>query len=114
MTPPEVLAAHNEREVARLRFQTTLDTIQQRLSPATLKQEAVDTMRETAAATARTGAETVRRHPGKIAAGIGLLGLFLARKPIKRAIRGNATTGQADEFGDRNSAVMAREEGILI
>lgn len=101
---PTLIAAQAERTAARLRFQSTLDTLQHRLSPATLRDEAVETVRDTAASAARTGAETVRNHPGKIAAGIGLVGLILARKPIARAIRrderdGDATRDDTDEFG---------------
>ena len=115
-TPPSpaVLAAHARREAARLRFQSALDTIQHRLSPATLKQEAVTAARETAAATARTGAETIRNHPGKIAAGIGLVGVFLARKPIAKAIRGDATpngAGEFDDFDDHDGAVPGARKG---
>lgn len=98
---PTLIAAQAEREVARLRFQSTLDTIQHRLSPGTLKQEAVEVVKETAVSAARTSAETVRNNPGKIAAGIGLVGLLLARKPIARAMRGtgDATSDESDEFG---------------
>lgn len=101
---PTLLIAQAKREAAKLRFQSTLDTLQYRLSPATLRDEAVETVRETAVSAARTGAETVRNHPGKIAAGIGLIGLLLARKPITRAIRredddGDATRDDTDEFG---------------
>ncbi len=101
---PTLIAARAERVAARLRFQSTLDTLQHRLSPATLRDEAVETVKETAVTAARTGAEAVRNHPGKIAAGIGLVGLLLARKPIARAIRrdqGNQdeTRDDTDEFG---------------
>ncbi|VXC97145.1 DUF3618 domain-containing protein [Sphingomonas sp. AX6] len=101
---PTLIAAQAKREVARLRFQSTLDTLQHRLSPANLRDEAVETVKETAVSAARSSAETVRNHPGKIAAGIGLVGLLLARKPIARAIRredddGDATPDDTDEFG---------------
>lgn len=101
---PNLISAIATRDAARLRFQSTLDTFQHRLSPTTLRDEAVETVRETAVSAARTGAETVRNNPGKIAAGIGLVGLLLARKPIARAIRrdGDATpddTDDTDEFG---------------
>lgn len=99
---PTLIAAQAEREAARLRLQSTLDALQHRLNPATLKEEAVATAKETAAAAARTGADAVRNHPGKIAAGIGLVGLLLARKPIARAIRGDEhdeIRDETDEFG---------------
>jgi len=99
---PTLIAAIATRDAARRRFQSTLDTLQHRLSPATLRDEAVETVRETAVSAARTGAETVRNNPGKIAAGIGLVGLLLARKPIARAIRrddDDATPDDTDEFG---------------
>ena len=101
---PTLIAARAERAAARLRFQSTLDTLQHRLSPATLRDEAVETVKETAATAARTGAEAVRNHPGKIATGIGLVGLLLARKPIARAIRrdegeDDETHIDTDEFG---------------
>lgn len=104
MSSPTLIAAIAQRDAARLRFQSTLDTLQHRLSPATLKREAVDSVRETAVTAARTGADAVRNHPGKIAAGIGLVGLLLARKPITRAIRrddedDDATRDETDEFG---------------
>lgn len=99
---PTLIAAQAKREAARLRFQSTLDMIQHRLSPATLRQEAVEVVRDTAISAARTGAETVRNNPGKIAAGIGLVGLLLAREPIARAMQrgaGDATGDETDEFG---------------
>lgn len=99
---PTLTAAIATRDAARLRFQSTLDTLQHRLSPSTLRDEAVETVRETAVSAARNGAETVRNNPGKIAAGIGLVGLLLARKPIVRAIRRDAedvTPDDTDEFG---------------
>ncbi len=97
---PTLVAAIVERDSAKLRLRSTLETLQRRLSPATLRDEAVETVKETAASAARSGAETMRNHPGKIAAGIGLLGLLLARKPIARAIRrdDDATGDDNDEF----------------
>ena len=99
---PSLIAAEARRTAAKLRLQSTLDVLQHRLSPATLRNEAVETVKETAASAARSGAEVVRNHPGKIAAGIGLVGLLLARKPIARAIGrdgDDATSDDTDEFG---------------
>ncbi len=99
---PTLIAAQAEREAARVRLQSRLDALQHRLSPATLKEEAVASAKETAASAARTGADAMRNHPGKVAAGIGLVGLWLARKPIARAIRGDEhdeTRDETDEFG---------------
>lgn len=81
-----LLDARQRSDAARRQFLTTLDTMKTRVSPGALAQDAMDSATGSAAALARKGADTVRRHPVASAALAGALGLFFARRMIGRAL----------------------------
>lgn len=107
MTDPVTLAALADRNRARAQFHETLGTLQDRLSPANLKAEASARVKETATNAVAAGKQTVREHPGKVAAGIGLAGLLLAGKPIARAISKRRQDDETDETPDELSPKRA-------
>lgn len=84
---PQIAAALAQRAAARGRLLATAGAVQQRLRPANLAQEAVETAKGGLAQAARQGVATAQRKP-VLAVAIGAaLGLLLARKPILRLVR---------------------------
>lgn len=92
---PELLAARARARAARLRVSATFGELQDRLRPANLAQNAMDTASDGVATAARKSADVVRARPIAAAAGATLLGLFLARRPLARLVRGNDETPAA-------------------
>lgn len=87
-TDPDLIAAEAQVQAARGRFFETLGEVQERLKPATLAHNAVETAAQGVASTARKGAEAVRTRPVAAAAIAGTVGLVFARGWIVDMIRG--------------------------
>lgn len=83
---------------ARRRFDSTLAAVQARLRPANLAEEAWDGVKGKGAELADGAVEAVRKRPVAVSAALGLLGLFLARQPLKRAAS-RLISGDEDEGG---------------
>lgn len=94
-TDPALLAAEAEVQAARSRLFSTFGEVQQRLKPANLAQDAVETAAQGVASAARKGAETVRSRPFATAAIAGTVGLVFARGWIADALRRRATHATA-------------------
>ena len=71
---------------ARARLESTLAALQARLRPASLAGEAWDGVRDKSADLADGALQAVRKRPAIASAALGVLALFLAREPIKRAV----------------------------
>lgn len=84
---PTLAQAAARRADAKQRMFDTLGEAQARLNPMTIAQNAV----ETVASNVMAGtANTVRTRPGAVAAVVGAVTLFLARKPIGRMLRSDS------------------------
>jgi ElaB/YqjD/DUF883 family membrane-anchored ribosome-binding protein len=92
--PRDPDAARARARAARDQLMATLGTVQERLRPANLAQDAVDTARQGMASAAREGARAVRRRPWLTAAAAGGAGLLLARGWIVSIARGRRTTNE--------------------
>ncbi|URW76821.1 hypothetical protein M9980_06405 [Sphingomonas donggukensis] len=79
---PQLLAARVRVASAKSQLDDSLVEARARLSPKALASEAVDGVRTKAGAIASEGVTAVRKRPGIAVAVAGLVGLFLARKPI--------------------------------
>lgn len=82
----EVARAEERSERARGRLTDTLLTLRHRLMPKVLARNLVDAISEKSADAAKAGADAVKARPGVVAGVTALAALFLARKPISRAI----------------------------
>jgi len=104
-TDSQLLAAEAQVQATRARLFSTLGEVQERLKPANLAQDAVDTAAQGIASTARKGAEAVRSRPFAAAAIAGTVGLVFARGWISDLVRGrNETAPAADGLNDKTSA----------
>lgn len=90
--PANVVAARARAVAARSRLTSTVAQAKARLSPAALAESAIDDVK----AKAIDGLATAAKHPGKLAAIAGVIGLVLARKPIFRLFRRHATRSDPD------------------
>jgi ElaB/YqjD/DUF883 family membrane-anchored ribosome-binding protein len=81
-----VSVAEAQAAAARVRFGATLSTLQKRLAPRTLAQEAASGLLEKGQTVAQDGIEIARRNPFTVAGAVAALGLFLARKPIAKLL----------------------------
>jgi ElaB/YqjD/DUF883 family membrane-anchored ribosome-binding protein len=108
-TDPGLLAAEAEVHAARGRFLTTLGEVQERLKPATLAHNAVETAAQGVASTARKGAEAVRTRPYAAAAIAGTVGLVFARGWIANMLRRRRDeTAPAADGLDTNETTRAK------
>ena len=71
---------------ARMRLSTTLGTIQRRLSPRTLVDDAWRGVREKSVGIAEDTVSLARRHPVETAAAAAVVTGVIARKPIAQAL----------------------------
>lgn len=78
---------------ARARLTEALAELKARLVPRVLARNVAKGIAEKGSEAARVGVEAVKARPGVAVGAAALLGLFLARKPIGRAITGG---GDAD------------------
>ena len=79
---PEVAAARLEAERARARLMETARELQERLSPATLAQNAWEGAKSKGADLAEDAVDAVRRRPAIASGVVAAIALFLAREPL--------------------------------
>jgi hypothetical protein len=88
-----VSAAEAEAVAARARFAATLSTLQARLAPKALAQEAASGLLDKGQAVAQDGVAIARRNPLTVAGAIAAVSLFVVRKPIAKLLtRGDTAT----------------------
>ncbi|MFN3944035.1 MAG: DUF3618 domain-containing protein [Allosphingosinicella sp.] len=85
-TPKDLENAKRHAEWARSQLETTLGALQQRLHPKTLATEAWEGVRDKGNDIADDALAVVKDRPAAVSAAIGVFTLFLARKPLKRAV----------------------------
>ena len=81
---------------ARARLFGTVAELQDRLKPANLAQNALDSATQGVSSAARKGVAAARERPLAVAAATGAIGLFLARGWIGRRLFGRDETSDAD------------------
>lgn len=89
---PTVIAARARAVAARQRLTATVAEAKARLSPKAVARSAIDDVK----ARAMDGVAAAARHPGTLAAIVGAIGLLLARRPLLRLVRRDATPGDPD------------------
>lgn len=72
---------------ARDRFERTLAAVQHRLSPSNLAEEAWEGVKDKGADVADGALQAVKKRPAAVSLALGAFALFLARAPLKRAVR---------------------------
>jgi hypothetical protein len=80
--------AKSDAVAARARFFDTLGEAQQRLKPGNLASEAWTGVKSKSAQAAGNAVAAAKKRPGTVALVLGGLALFLARKPLGRAVGG--------------------------
>jgi ElaB/YqjD/DUF883 family membrane-anchored ribosome-binding protein len=78
-TPEHVALAEARIKASRARLLGTIGEVQQRLSPSSLAQDAVESATQSVAAAVRKGTDAVRSRPLAVAGAAGAIGLVLAR-----------------------------------
>ena len=86
MNAQAIEAAKRDAEAARRRLDSTLVALQQRLHPKTLATEAWDGVKEKSNDLAEGAMDAVKQRPGAVSLAVGAAFLFLARKPLGRAV----------------------------
>lgn len=106
-----VTAAEAQAAAARARLGVTLATLQARLAPKALAQEAAQGLIEKGQAAAESGVAVVKRNPLTVAGALAAAGLFFARKPIAKLLtRGdNATSPAPDSLTLRKPRAVKRK-----
>lgn len=94
-TPEHVKQAEARIKEARAKMLGTLGEVQQRLSPSSLAQDAVESATASVAAAVRKGTDAVRSRPLAVAGAAGAIGLVLARGWIADIFKGRRRETQA-------------------
>lgn len=97
MNAETIEAAKREAEAARRRLDSTLVALQQRLHPKTLATEAWDGVKEKSNDLAEGAMDAVKQRPGAVSIAVGAAVLFLARKPLGRAVGKAFSRGEEDD-----------------
>ncbi|HYJ28907.1 MAG TPA: DUF3618 domain-containing protein [Allosphingosinicella sp.] len=99
MNAAEIETAKREADAARRRFDSTSAALQQRLHPKSLATEAWDGVKEMSSDLAEGALGAVKQRPGAVSLALGAAVLFLARKPLRRAV-GHAFGREEDQEDD--------------
>ena len=102
--------ARRDALAARARLERTLATLQQRLRPGSLAEEAWDGVKDKSADLAEGALQAVKSRPRAVSLALGALALFLARQPLKRAASRLISGG--GEGNDRDGAELSVTEGV--
>ncbi|HZF94344.1 MAG TPA: DUF3618 domain-containing protein [Allosphingosinicella sp.] len=97
MNAETIEAAKRDAEAARRRLDSTLVALQQRLHPKTLANEAWDGVKEKSNDLAEGAMDAVKQRPGAVSLAVGAAFLFLARKPLGRAVSKVFSSGDEDD-----------------
>src|SRR5918998_1316938 len=107
---PQVAAARIKAEKARAQLMETAHELQQRLSPATLAQNAWEGAKMKGADLAEDAVDAVRRRPAIASGIVAALALFLAREPLidagKKLTSGAKTKRKAKKSAKANDKQM--------
>jgi ElaB/YqjD/DUF883 family membrane-anchored ribosome-binding protein len=85
MSAQELERAKREAEAARARLESTLGTLQQRLKPKTLVNDAWEGVRDKSSDIADDAMQAVKERPGMASAAVAAFVVFLARNPLRKA-----------------------------
>jgi hypothetical protein len=99
MSPHAVEQAQRDAVAARARLGTTLVEMQTRLAPSQLASDAWEGVKGKGTDLAEGALNEVKKRPAAVAGTLGVLALFLARGPLKRAVSGLISRGE-DESED--------------
>jgi hypothetical protein len=110
MNAAEIETAKREAEAARRRFDSTSATLQQRLHPKSLATEAWGGVKEKSSDLAEGALGAVKQRPGAVSLALGAAVLFLARKPLRRAV-GHAF-GRDQDSEDDDGRIVTRIDTI--
>ena len=122
MSAAELEQAKRAAVRARARVDSHVAALQARLRPANLAGEAWDGVKEKSADLADGALEAVKKRPAAVSAALGVLALFLAREPLKRAatrlISGanddqeGIEGGESELIGQRRKRPRRVKEGV--
>ncbi|MHA6723052.1 hypothetical protein [Sphingomonas sp. RS2018] len=113
---PQLLAARARVAAAKAQLDTSVAEAKVRLEPRALARETVSGVRDRSQAAAKAGLATAREQPAVVAVAAALIGVILARKPIKRSLRplfrgkGDATAAEPRELKPRTRAKAPTKE----
>jgi ElaB/YqjD/DUF883 family membrane-anchored ribosome-binding protein len=85
MSAQELERAKREAEASRARLESTLGTLQQRLKPKTLVNDAWEGVRDKSSDIADEAMQAVKERPGMASAAVAAFVVFLARNPLRKA-----------------------------
>jgi hypothetical protein len=83
MSAPELIRARQEAETARRQLLATVAELQERLSPATIANNAWEGVKDRSGEIAEDAVQAVKARPVAVSAALGAFTLFLARGPIR-------------------------------
>jgi hypothetical protein len=113
MPAPEIEQAQREAERARRRLESTVGALQQRLNPKTLATGAWEGAKEKGSDLTDSAMDVVRERPAAVSAAVAAFALFLARRPIGRAV-GRMFAGEEEPDGRIVTNVHTENENYTV
>lgn len=104
--------ARRDALAARVRLESTLATLQQRLRPGSLAEEAWDGVKDKSADLADGALQAVKSRPKTVSLALGALAIFLARQPLKRAVTRLISGDEEEDGNNRDDAELSVTEGV--
>lgn len=109
MSVAEIERARRSARRSRDRLEATLAEAQNRLRPANLASEAWVGVKEKGADMADGAVDAVKQRPGLAGMALGALALFLARKPVARAVGGLISRVRGEDGSEDEAAALDRQ-----
>ena len=108
MSAAGIEQAKREAALARQRLERTLAELRERLQPGNLAGEAWDGVKDKGADLAEGALEAVKSRPKAVSLALGALAVFLARRPLKRAVS-RLISGEAEGNNEDDSELSVTE-----
>ena len=112
MSVEAIEQARRDALAARARLESTLATLQQRLRPGSLAEEAWDGVKDKGADLADGALQAVKSRPKSVSLALGALAIFLARQPLKRAVTRLIAGDEEGDGNNRDDAELSVTEGV--
>ena len=102
--------AKREAMRAKARFEQSFAALRERLQPGSLAEEAWDGVKDKSADLADNALQAVKSRPKAVSLALGALAVFLARRPLTRAV--SRMISGDEQVNEEEDAELSVTEGV--
>jgi hypothetical protein len=110
MSATAIAEAKREAVLARRRAEQSFAALRDRLQPGSLAEEAWDGVKDKGAEVADNALQAVKSRPKAVSLALGALAIFLARRPLKRAV--SRLVSGDEQVNEDEGAELSVTEGV--